>query len=79
MEHIEGAEMIDFYKADFMENLKKLDKSKTYLIYCRTANRTGKAHIMMRGLGFNEVYNMLGGIVQWKMQNYSVESLNRSK
>jgi rhodanese-related sulfurtransferase len=27
---------IDFYKADFMKELDKLDKTKKYLIYCRS-------------------------------------------
>ena len=49
-----------------------LDKDKTYLIYCRTANRTSQAIKMMSELEFAEVYNMLGGIVQWQAGGFPV-------
>lgn len=64
--HIENSIIIDFYKDIFAEELNKLDKNKTYLIYCRTGRRTGtdenNALDLMKSLGFNNVYNMLGGI-----------------
>jgi rhodanese-related sulfurtransferase len=38
------------------------DKNKAYLIHCRTGGRSGATHDIMSGLGFHEVYNMLGGM-----------------
>ena len=64
--HIEKAINLDYYSETFADELDKLDKDKTYLIYCRSANRSGKALDMMAELGFAEVYNMLGGMVQWE-------------
>lgn len=64
--HIEKAINLDFYSETFAAELDKLDKDKTYLIYCRTANRSGQALDMMAELGFIEVYNMLGGTLRWK-------------
>ena len=64
--HIENAVNLDYYSDTFKDELNKLDKSKTYLVYCRTANRSGIAVGMMKELGFREVYNMLGGIVRWE-------------
>jgi len=64
--HIEKAINLDYYSETFAGELDKLDKDKTYLIYCRSANRSGKALDMMAELGFAEVYNMLGGMVQWE-------------
>ena len=66
--HIEGAINIDFYNEAFKDHLNSLDKGKKYLIYCRTARRTGEALKIMDDLGFVEVYNMLGGIVQWEAE-----------
>ena len=43
-----------------------LIRAKRILIYCRSGKRSGKALSMMKELGFREVYNMLGGIVQWE-------------
>ena len=57
---------IDFYSDSFRDNLNKLDKEKEYLIYCKSGNRSGKSRDIMRNLNFTEVYNMLGGIIQWE-------------
>ena len=67
--HIEDAINMDFYAEDFDDQLDKLDRDKTYLIYCRSGSRSGKALDKMEALGFQEVYNMLGGIVNWERTN----------
>lgn len=56
---------LDYYSETFRDELNKLDKNKTYLIYCRSGNRSGKALIIMKELNFTEVYNMSGGILEW--------------
>ncbi len=63
--HIENVINIDFYSETFRDELNKLDKNKTYLIYCRSGSRSGKALDIMAELNFEEVYNMLGGILAW--------------
>ena len=63
--YIENAVNIDFYSDTFKEDLDKLDKNKTYLIYCRSGNRSGQAMPIMKGLGFKEVYNLSVGIKEW--------------
>jgi len=71
-EHIQNSMMIDFYSDTFKDELDKLDKNKTYLIYCRTGRRTGLTLDIMEELGFFKVYNMAGGITQWKINGYPV-------
>jgi rhodanese-related sulfurtransferase len=71
-EHIKNSVMIDFYSDNFENELNKLDKNKTYLIYCRTGRRTGITLDIMEELGFLQVYNMAGGITQWKTMGYPV-------
>ncbi len=66
--HIENAANIDFYSETFRNELDNLDKTKTYLIYCRSGGRSGKALNMMAELNFMEAYNILGGITQWKAE-----------
>lgn len=63
--HIEKAINLDYYSETFKGELNKLDKNKIYLIYCRSGSRSGRALDVMEELGFGEVYNMVGGIVQW--------------
>lgn len=60
--HIKEAINIDFYSKNFENDLDKLDKTKTYIIYCRSGNRSGTALKTMEKLKFVEVYNVLGGI-----------------
>lgn len=64
-EHIQDASNIDFYSDNFKDELNKLDKTRTYVIHCRSGGRSSQALDIMRELGFREVYNM-GGIIQWK-------------
>ncbi|MBM4433356.1 MAG: rhodanese-like domain-containing protein [Chloroflexi bacterium] len=67
-EHIENAVNIDFNSENFRDELDKLDRNKTYLIYCRSGNRSGKALEVMEKVDFREVYNMSGGITEWKAE-----------
>lgn len=66
--HIEGAMNIDYYTPTFKQDLQGLDKTKVYLLYCRTARRSRTTLEMMREIGFQEVYHMVGGIVRWKAE-----------
>ena len=70
--HISGAQNLDFYSATFEEDLKKLDHDKTYLIYCRSGNRTGQARALMASLGFSKVYDLDGGIRAWNNLSYPI-------
>ncbi|WP_257009254.1 rhodanese-like domain-containing protein [Peptoniphilus indolicus] len=64
--HIKGSIQSNFYnRAEFESYLKTLDKDKTYLIYCRTDNRSKEAAKLMQGKGFNNIYVMLGGMTKW--------------
>jgi rhodanese-related sulfurtransferase len=69
--HIENAINIDFYSATFRDDLDKLDKDQTYLIYCRSGRRSGLSIPMMKELGFMEVYHLLGGIVRWIAEGFA--------
>jgi len=60
--YIEDAINIDFYSNTFRDEIDKLDKNKTYLIYCQSGVRSESALEVMKDLNFREVYNMLGGI-----------------
>lgn len=70
--YIENAVNLDYYEDDFEITLDTYDKNKTYLIYCRTANRTASVMNIMQRLEFTEVYNMRGGINAWTSAGYPV-------
>lgn len=67
---IPGSLNIDYYSENFKDNLDSLDKNLNYYIYCRSGNRSGKTVIILRDKGFKSVYNLEGGILAWKKENY---------
>jgi rhodanese-related sulfurtransferase len=42
------------------------------IVYCRTGNRSVAGSQFLLDAGFNKIYNMLGGIEQWKNAGYPV-------
>ncbi|MFN4951326.1 MAG: rhodanese-like domain-containing protein [Flavobacteriales bacterium] len=56
---------INFFDGNFQDQLQKLDKTKTYIVYCHSGNRSGKATNVMQQLGFTDIYNLQGGISGW--------------
>jgi rhodanese-related sulfurtransferase len=65
-ERIEGAVMVDYNSPSFRDKMAMLDRSRSYLVYCRTGNRTNGAVKVMRELGFPNVFVFPGGITKWK-------------
>lgn len=64
--HVAGATLIDFYEPDFADRIGELDRSKTYVVYCRSGNRSGQAVALMAKQGFASVNDVDGGIVAWQ-------------
>ncbi len=59
----------DLMSGEFAQQLDSLDKSKTYYLYCRSGNRSGKASRLMKDKGFENVYN-IGGYSDLKNQGF---------
>jgi rhodanese-related sulfurtransferase len=70
---IKNAVIIDFNDKNFQAELDKLDKSKPVLIYCRSGRRSGIAMSTLGDLGFSEVYNLQGGIIEWSEAGLDIE------
>ena len=71
--YIKGARNIDFNnQANFAKEIADLDKNKTYLVYCRSGNRSGQAQKMMQELGISTV-NLSGGIGAWQSAGLPLE------
>jgi rhodanese-related sulfurtransferase len=63
--HIAGAQLLDFYAPDFAARLAELDPDAPYVLYCRSGNRSGQTRAQMSALGFTDVADIDGGIVNW--------------
>jgi rhodanese-related sulfurtransferase len=56
----------DIQSGDFEQKINVLDKSKAYIVYCRSGGRSARAADYMVKKGFSRVYNLTGGIQNWK-------------
>lgn len=64
--HLAGARAINFYDADFKDQVAGLDKTKTYIVFCAVGGRSAKACSIMAELGFQDVRNVEGGMKAWE-------------
>lgn len=72
--HLFLSHLLDYRMTEiFKEEIKKLDKNKTYLVYCRTDNRSRKAAKLMQDVGIKNIYVMLGGFTKWQKENRPFE------
>ena len=67
---IKGATQLDFLAKDAEEKISKLDKKKTYLIYCAGGGRSGDCAELMEKQGFSHIVNLEKGIEGWKKSGF---------
>jgi phage shock protein E len=70
---IKSATQIDYFKKDAEMVISKLDKSKTYLIYCAGGGRSGECADLMKKEGFTHVVNLEKGFDDWKKKGFEIE------
>lgn len=56
--HLDGAINIDVQAPDFDARVAALDPNATYLVYCRSGNRSGQAVSRMSAAGFTNLSNI---------------------
>ena len=67
---LENAQCVDMLlRQEFVGRLEKMDKSKSYYVYCRSGQRSAGACQLMDQMGFTNVYNLIGGISNWEIKN----------
>ena len=71
--HIENATYLNIKSKDFEAELDKLDNNKKYFVYCKSGKRSSKGINLMKKHGFNEIYNITGGIDKWKSKRLPIE------
>ena len=68
--HIEGA--IHIYVGNLEERTNELAVDKPVAVMCNSGNRSSIGASILRRRGYNEVYNVLGGMTAWQKAGYSV-------
>ena len=57
--------LIDIYESSFMDKIDRLERNKSYYIYCRSGQRSLTACRQMKQMGFERVFNLKPGIIGW--------------
>ncbi len=70
---IKNAKQIDYFSKDAEGNIKKLDRKKTYLIYCAGGGRSGECSELMKENGFTHIVNLAKGFDDWKKKGFEIE------
>ena len=69
--HLKHAKSVGYNAFNASKTAKLLDKSKPVVVYCSIGYRSEKVGEKLRAQGF-DVYNLYGGIFEWKNNNNSV-------
>ena len=73
--HIANALNIDYFSDNFVENMEKLDKEKPVVLYCKSGNRSNKSAQKLKESGFSKIYDVDGGITEWKSKGFDVQMM----
>ena len=68
--HISGSTLIPVQELE--ARLNELPRNKKILVYCRSGNRSVTASETLVKNGFAQIFNMKGGITEWKNAGYDV-------
>ena len=64
--HIPNSKLLNIRDPQlFMDGIQQLDKTKSYYVYCHSGVRSVQACQIMKSFGFENLYNLLGGISEW--------------
>lgn len=71
--HLPQAQFIGYkeFKPEKAKDLN-LDKSSPIVVYCSIGVRSEQIGLKLKALGYNNIYNLYGGIFLWYNQNRSI-------
>lgn len=78
--HIKNAIFVGFEKFDTNKVLDKINNKNTIIVvYCSVGVRSEKIGEKLKKQGFTNVYNLFGGIFEWKNKGFKVVDLNENE
>lgn len=79
--HLEEAINVSLFSKFFKTRMDIMDKSKTYIVYCKVGGRSKIAQKLMLRFGFQKVYNITGGTLLWEEEGlpfaFGTEGVNK--
>ena len=70
---IPETQIIDIYDPAFSEKIKSLPREKEIYVYCTSGVRSMMAAKILQSNGFERVYNLKGGILDWQKNRFPIE------
>jgi len=70
--YIKGATNIGFIGFSFSNEVDKLDRDKPVFLYCQTAHRSPFAAWKLHSMGFNQIFDLKGGFIEWENAGFEV-------
>lgn len=64
--HIQNALNVDWTGDNFTQGISSLDKTRPVYVYCLSGGRSADAASEMRKMGFKNVLELKGGILNWR-------------
>ena len=69
--HLDGAIWVGYDNLQ-TERIEELSKDKPVLVYCSVGYRSERVGKKLQDMGFQKVWNLYGGIFDWKNRDYEV-------
>lgn len=66
--HLDGAHLIPI--DEFAKRLAEVPKNRPILVYCAVGSRSAQAANFLARQGYQEIYNLDGGIYSWAQNGY---------
>ncbi len=71
--HIENAININWNETNFNDKMKSFDIAKPIFVNCQGGGRSKKAAERLFSLGFKKIYELNGGINEWKSSSLPIK------
>lgn len=61
-----NAENVSVNSLSFLTEIQHYQKDQAVLVYCKRGSRSARAVVIMKTLGFEQIYELEGGYIAWK-------------
>ncbi|MEW4922865.1 rhodanese-like domain-containing protein [Algibacter sp. 2305UL17-15] len=72
--HLKNAKNLNYFSESFADNVKLLDTTAPVFIYCRSGKRSAKSVSVFKEAGFETIYELEGGILNWNNSHLKTTS-----
>ena len=76
--HLRNSLNVNWFDENFDKNLKIFNKDLPVFVYCLSGGRSSKANEKIQSLGFKNVYELDGGILEWRKNKLPEALLNNN-